>query len=240
MTLDIQELIKRAREYVEVEGNIEVVDVRFEERFILLGQEDIALLVTTTDKDDPEWWVVGGTTPINLYSRSKFASADEAFSMHTGLMLRLQDREFKAEKKPPESVGYDAFICHASEDKDGIARPLAKKLQDLGFWIWFDEFTLEIGDSLRRSIDKGLVNSRYGIVILSPCFFEKEWPQYELNGLTAREIDGRKVILPVWHKIEKADMLKVSPPLADKIAGNTSTHSIDDVAKKIAKVLIKD
>jgi hypothetical protein len=184
--------------------------------------------------------VVGGTTPINLYSKTKFASADEAFSMHTGLMLRLQDRDFKAEKQPPEGVGYDAFICHASEDKDSVARPLAEKLKELGFWIWFDEFTLEIGDSLRRSIDKGLVNSRYGIVILSPSFFQKEWPQYELNGLTAREIEGRKVILPVWHQVEKADILRVSPPLADKVAGNTSNHSIEQVAKQIAKVLIKE
>ncbi len=159
--------------------------------------------------------------------------------MHTGVMLRLQDRDFKAEKQPPEGVGYDAFVCHTSEDKDSVARPLAEKLKELGFWVWFDEFTLEIGDSLRRSIDKGLVNSRYGIVILSPSFFKKQWPQYELNGLTAREIEGRKVILPVWHKLEKTDILKVSPPLADKVAGNTSMNSIEQVAKQIAKVLVK-
>jgi hypothetical protein len=47
----------------------------------------------------------------------------------------------------------------------------------------FDEFTLSVGDRLRRSIDRGLANCRYGIVILSPMFFGKEWPQRELDGL---------------------------------------------------------
>jgi hypothetical protein len=107
----------------------------------------------------------------------------------------------------------------------------------MGFYIWYDEFALRIGDSLRQSIDKGLVNSNYGIVILSKSFFAKNWPQYELNGLTAKEIDGKKVILPVWHGLTKADILKYSPPLADKIAADTSRQTIREIAKQIALVL---
>jgi len=83
---------------------------------------------------------------------------------------------------------YDAFISHASEDKDDLARPLAEFLKKAGFSIWYDEFQLRVGDSLRRSIDKGLANSRFGIVVLSPNFFAKNWPQYELDGLVAKEI----------------------------------------------------
>jgi PAS domain S-box-containing protein len=141
--------------------------------------------------------------------------------------------------EPTEECEYDAFICHASEDKNTVARPLAEKLKEFGFSIWYDECTLEIGDSLRRSIDKGLVNSRYGIVILSPAFFKKEWPQYELNGLTAREIKGKKVILPVWHRIEKADIEIFSPPLADKVAGNTLHQSLAEIARQLSIVLRK-
>jgi hypothetical protein len=51
----------------------------------------------------------------------------------------------------------------------------------------------------RQSIDSGLARSRFGIVILSEAFFAKHWPQRELDGLAAREVDGVKVILPVWH-----------------------------------------
>ena len=107
----------------------------------------------------------------------------------------------------------------------------------MGFRIWYDEFELTVGDSLRRSIDKGLVNSRYGIIVLSRAFFEKNWPQYELNGLTAREMEGHKVILPVWHNITKEEILSYSPPLADKVAVVTSGKTIGRVAKALAEVL---
>ncbi|MEX1028877.1 MAG: toll/interleukin-1 receptor domain-containing protein, partial [Paenibacillaceae bacterium] len=64
------------------------------------------------------------------------------------------------------------FISHASEDKKGFVRPLAKKLKEAHVEVWYDEFSLMPGDSLRRSIDKGLTQSRFGIVVLSDAFFK--------------------------------------------------------------------
>ena len=84
---------------------------------------------------------------------------------------------------------YDIFISHASEDKEDVARPLAAHLQQLELSVWIDEFELTLGDSLRRSIGKGLSLSKFGVVILSPAFFSKEWPNKELDSLVARE-DG--------------------------------------------------
>jgi len=94
---------------------------------------------------------------------------------------------------------YDLFISHASEDKDALVRPLAKALSEFGLRVWYDEFTLSIGDSLSKAIDKGLADSQFGLVVLSPSFLKKGWPDYELRGLLAREIGSRKVILPIWH-----------------------------------------
>lgn len=96
--------------------------------------------------------------------------------------------------QPIEQVSYDVFVSHASEDKDEFVRDFVKCLQENGLNVWYDEFTLRVGDSLRRSIDSGLKNSRYGIVVLSEAFFNKEWPQRELDGLFAREVNGEKVI----------------------------------------------
>jgi hypothetical protein len=237
MALKLKELVKRAKEYVELEGQTKVKRVSFAERFHLLGREEIVLSVTTSDKEHPEWWVVGGSTPMNLYAKAQFRTADEAFSMHTGLMLRMSANDFEKSEIAPEDIGYDAFISHASEDKQAIVRPLANALGKMGFRIWYDEFELRVGDSLRQSIDKGLVNSRYGIVVLSPAFFAKNWPQYELNGLTAREMEGHKVILPVWHKVNKADVLQFSPTLADKVAVSTKGNTIKHIATKLEKVL---
>jgi Skp family chaperone for outer membrane proteins len=132
---------------------------------------------------------------------------------------------------------HDAFISHASEDKDELVRPLANALQKAGHNIWYDEFSLTIGDSLRKSIDKGLANSRFGIVVLSPDFFAKQWTEYELNGLVAREIEGGKVILPIWHKVSKDQVLRFSPTLADKLALNTAMFTIEELASKLGEVI---
>jgi hypothetical protein len=117
---------------------------------------------------------------------------------------------------------YNFFICHASEDKTAIARPLAVELEKMNFKVWYDEFTLTLGDSLRRSIDKGLSTSQYGIIILSHSFFKKEWPQKELDALVAREDGKDKVILPIWHDIDKKDVMRYSPLLSDKLAVSSS------------------
>lgn len=114
---------------------------------------------------------------------------------------------------------------------------MAAALTKRGLRVWYDEFEMKIGDSLRQSIDRGLANSRFGIVVLSKAFFAKNWPQYELNGLVAKEVDGRKVILPLWHGVTKADVQKYSPPLADKIAIVTRKSTPARIATALAKVM---
>lgn len=115
------------------------------------------------------------------------------------------------------------FICHASEDKDAIARPLAAALLEEHIEVWFDEYSMRVGDSLREAIDRGLAQSDFGIVIVSPAFFAKRWPQRELNGLVAREMAGtRRLVLPVWHGVDHALILRHSPPLADIVAAQSS------------------
>ncbi len=136
-------------------------------------------------------------------------------------------------------MNYDVFISHASEDKDSIARPLAERLESLGVRVWFDECQLTLGDSLRRNIDHGLIQSRFGVVILSPAFFSKEWPLKELDGLVAREDGQGKVILPVWHNINASDITRFSPILASKISISTN-RGVNVVANAIAEVISKN
>lgn len=129
-------------------------------------------------------------------------------------------------------MSWDLFISHASEDKEEIARPLAALLESRGHKVWFDECELTLGDSLRQRIDQGLVQSRFGIVILSPSFFAKEWPRKELDGLVAREDSQQKVILPVWHGIDSTDVAKFSPLLAGRLAVS-STRGLAAIAVAI-------
>jgi hypothetical protein len=130
---------------------------------------------------------------------------------------------------------WDVFISHAGEDKSDVARPLAQALEKAGLRVWLDEAQVELGDSLRAKIDDGLMQSRFGVVVLSPSFFAKDWPQRELNSLLAKESGGQKAILPVWHHIGPTDIAQFSPLLADRIAVSTE-FGLEEVANKILYV----
>ena len=143
--------------------------------------------------------------------------------------------------KPPEydyeEREYDVFISHASEDKDEVVRPLANALRSEGLSVWYDEFELKIGDSLRRKIDKGLANSRFGIVVLSKNFIRKGWTNYELDGIITKSVSDEQIVLPIWHNITKKEVVEYSPSLADKLARNTATYTVEEIATEIAEVI---
>ena len=136
-----------------------------------------------------------------------------------------------------DSKDWDVFISHATEDKEAVAGPLAHALQDRGMKVWYDDFELRIGKSLRRSIDNGIARSRTGLVILSRSFFAKNWPQYELDGLVTRANSDQQILLPIWHGVSRDDVIAYSAPLADKVARSTSDREIDEIADEIASVI---
>jgi len=132
---------------------------------------------------------------------------------------------------------FDVFISHASEDKADVVRPLAEALKAGGLSVWYDEFELRIGDSLRRKIDRGLAGSRFGIVVLSQAFFGRGWPEYELDGLVTRAVSGEQILLPIWHNVTKREVIGYSPSLADRLARSTATHTVEDIAAEIIEVV---
>lgn len=144
-----------------------------------------------------------------------------------------------APRHTPDARDFDVFISHASEDKDEIVRPLAHALRERGLEVWYDEFVLKVGDSLRRRIDEGISQSRFGLVILSRSFFAKNWPQHELDGLVTMSVDGRQVLLPIWHQITKDDVITASPSLADKVALRTAEYGIQEIADEITAVVVE-
>ncbi len=135
-------------------------------------------------------------------------------------------------------VNYDFFISHASEDKEEFVKPLAETLESMGVRVWYDEFSMKVGDSLTKSIDRGLINSKFGVIVLSKAFMKKQWTNYEFKSLVSREMHhGEKVILPIWHEISKNDVMAFSPHLADKVALNSSTQTIEEIASDLKDVL---
>jgi hypothetical protein len=133
-----------------------------------------------------------------------------------------------------KSRRWDFFIAHVSEDKEEIARPLADRLNSRGLTAWYIDYSLKHGSNLRESIDYGLARSRFGIVIISSHFLEQRWPQEELDDLASREVNGKKLILPVWHGVGFRDVHEYSPLLADRVA-ITTDKGLDYVVQRMLK-----
>ncbi|WP_053739396.1 toll/interleukin-1 receptor domain-containing protein [Nocardia sp. NRRL S-836] len=134
---------------------------------------------------------------------------------------------------PRDGSSWDFFISHASEDKRLVAGPLAHYLRSAGFSVWYDDFTLRVGDSVLREIDRGLGSSRYGVVVLSEAFFAKQWPRRELAGLMAAA-NGERRVLPVWHGVDAADVAGYSPMLAD-VKGVSTVEGLHVVAEELVR-----
>jgi hypothetical protein len=131
-----------------------------------------------------------------------------------------------------ENRKWDFFISHAFEDAREIAKPLCDALNAKGLITWYVDYALRAGDRMHASIDYGLARSRYGIVLLTKQFLGKPWTQNELNELATREVEGKRVVLPVWHKVGFRDINGYSPVLADRVAISTE-KGLDYLVKRL-------
>jgi len=150
----------------------------------------------------------------------------------------LATRPLVAATEVVEPAVYDVFLSHASEDKDEIARPLADALTARGVTVWFDELNIRVGQSIRREIERGIRDARFGLVIISEHFMAKQWTQTELDALWGKKLAAKDdSLLPVWHKVTYDDVQRGLPLLAGLHALNTSTMPIDKIADLLAKAV---
>lgn len=204
----------------------------------LVTKSPIVLTVPSSGK----WYVTVDMNGLKGTTRSSIRVLPSALPTYREPSLASVPSLIHKDTFPDYTTGdeekeYDVFISHASEDKDEVVRPLVYALQGEGLTVWYDEFEMKIGDSLRRKIDKGLVNSKFGIVVLSKDFIKKGWTNYELDGIVSKAVTGEQVILPIWHNITKKEVIDFSPSLADKLARNTSAYTVEEIAIEIAELI---
>lgn len=136
-------------------------------------------------------------------------------------------------------MNWDIFISHASEDKKDFVRPLAKYLRGNRIKVWYDEFTLKIGDSLREKIDDGIKKSKFGIIVLSPNFLKKKWTKKELIGLFSKEIySNEDILIPIWLNITPEQIFEFSPMLSDKVGLVVNNNNVIKIGENIVKRII--
>jgi TIR domain len=138
------------------------------------------------------------------------------------------------------SYTHDVFISHASEDKTNFVRPLADALSDVGLSVWYDDWELKPGQSLVERINEGLGGSRFGVLVLSPAFFAKDWPRAELNALAALEMHERRdVLVPIWLGLGTDEIAKYAPLLLARVALQAD-EGVEVVAAKIGELVQAD
>ncbi len=176
------------------------------------------------------------TGRIYIYSESEISEADKAYIRSRAAELKhsvkFRDQSYAAERNKYESPL--AFISHDTRDKELIAGPLALELQKISCPVWYDEYTLKVGDSLRESIERGLKECRKCILILTPNFLSNEgWGKKEFESVFTRElIEQKNVILPVWENVTPKDIYEYSPALANRFALSWKGNPVE-IARKL-------
>jgi hypothetical protein len=130
----------------------------------------------------------------------------------------------------------DVFLCHAWDDRQGPAKELHDLLVVAGVKVWFSEKDLGLGVPMMRAIDKGLANSRIGLVLVTPALLarlpKESVADKELSALLA----GNQLV-PIVHKTTYEALRNVSPLLASRSGLNTGEESMGAVAAKIAELV---
>jgi TIR domain len=130
----------------------------------------------------------------------------------------------------------DAFLCHAWDDRQGPAKELNDLLVAAGVKVWFSEKDLGLGVPMMRAIDKGLANSRIGIVLVTPAMLAKLPTECVADKELSALLAGHRLI-PVVHNTTYGALRNVSPLLASRTGLDTAEDSMKVVATKIAELV---
>jgi len=180
---------------------------------------------------------------IFIYSEDHIADGDKEYilqrSAQLGQSIKFREQSYADERNKHEKPL--AFISHDSKDKADIAGPLAIQLQKYMCPVWYDDFSLKVGQGLRQQIEKGLKECKKCILILTPNYLTNcGWGKKEFDSVFTRElIKDQNVILPVWHGVSPKDIYEYSPSLADRVALQWNA-GVEEVARKLKHAIEAD
>lgn len=140
------------------------------------------------------------------------------------------------EKRTPLPDLRDVFLCHAWDDRRGVAKELHDLLESLGVSVWFSEKDVVLGTQLLREIDRGLARSRVGIVLVTPALLDR----LQGEGIADKELSAllaRDLLVPILHDTTYEALREVSPLLGSRSGLSTAENLMEDVAAKLAELV---
>ena len=195
---------------------------------------------------DPTWVSskkIQATRRVFIYCEANLSDQDIQFikakAEKHGHDIQIRSTEYMYIRTKQEQPL--AFISHDSRDKDAVARKIAINLQKMLCPVWYDEFSLKIGDNLRDSIEKGLKECKKCILILSPNFLANNgWTKKEFDSIFTREIlEEKKLVLPVWYQVSKKQVYEYSPSLLNVKGANWETLGEEEVYRQLHRVIVE-
>jgi len=195
---------------------------------------------------DPNWkdlLAINTTRRVFIYSESNLSIIDitrlQSEAEEMGHDLQFRDEEYVRGRSQFEKP--QAFISHDSKDKESIARPIAINLQRKLCPVWYDEFSLSLGDNLRQSIEKGLRECKKCVLILSPNFFANSgWGKKEFESIFTREIlEETQLVLPIWCGVTSREVYEYSPSLLNVKGVDWDTLGEEEVCRQIFLAVMK-
>src|SRR5690625_4528956 len=163
---------------------------------------------------------------------------NKLFEVSERLNELANDIKFNTQEK--EILEYDVFLSHSSLDKEVFVTELSEKLSEKGFRVFEDVKVFKIGKSQTDMMNMGILNSRFGLVFLSPNFIESGWSDYEFKSFLNREINEKRIIiLPIWHEVTTDEVRQYNPYLVDKFALSTEKFTMGEIVEHISQVILQ-
>ena len=180
----------------------------------------------------------GGSNTSSKHNKTKasWASAGSTILYTAEEIRTLTPVRKNVEERSQKPDLRDVFLCHAWDDRKGVAKELYDILVSNDVTVWFSEKDVPLGSSLLREIDKGLANSRIGIVLVTPSFLNR----IKGEGIADKELSAllaRDLLVPIVHNTTYEALRDVSPLLGSRSGLSTAEESMNDVAAKIAELV---
>jgi len=169
-------------------------------------------------------------------ARPRWSRAGSAVAYSPAEVRALTPIRESVEKRAALPDLRDVFLCHAWDDRQGVAQQLHDRLQSRGVSVWFSEKDVPLGTPLLREIDRGLAKSRVGIVLVTPALLSR----LRGEGIADKELSvllARDLLVPVVHGTTYEALREVSPMLASRSGLSTAENTMADVAAKLAELV---
>lgn len=103
--------------------------------------------------------------------------------------------------------------------------------------VWFSEVSLRPGTDMRAAIDRGLVSSRMGLVLVTPAMLEKLSTDRSIASNELSALLRRSLLVPIMHGTTFEELDQVTPTLASRGGFSTAEEPMESIIEKIAELV---